>query len=295
MTQKIQLSTIGVILAGGVLIFMLALKTPSSFPHGTSFQVGEGESLGSISTRLQNEHIISSALLFRGWISLLGRDKNIGLGEYYFTNEIPLGLVIAKFIHGPDQPLIVVTIPEGKTTEEIADAFQKALPVFSTGTFKTLVSKENADGYLFPSTYYPLPSFKEKDIVDLMRSTFEKEYSKNFKSVPFPKLVSTERKVISLAAILEGEAKTPEDMKIVSGILQKRLENGMKLQVDAAKSTYTTKGIPDTPIDNPGLVAIEAVFHPTSSPYLYYLTGRDGKMYYSKTFEEHKLNIQRHL
>jgi UPF0755 protein len=295
MTQKFQYITTGLLVALGVLVGTLSLSPPDQFPVGKAFEVKEGESMYSISSRLKSEHIITSSTLFRGWVSLLGKDKKIGLGVYNFEDRIPLGGVVAKFVRGPDEPLLSVTIPEGYTSADIASAFKKAIPSLSTNAFLAAVRQDELDGYLFPSTYYPLPSFTEKDIIALMKVTFEKEYDSHFKGKPFPKGIPTVREVLSLAAILEGEAKTPVDMKIVAGILQQRLLNGMRLQVDVATSTYATAGLPKNPINNPGVQAIDAVFNPTPSSYVYYLTGKDGKMYYSKTFEEHKRNIQKYL
>lgn len=295
MTQKFQYTTTFILVIIGLFTATLSLNPPSNFPTGAVFEVKEGESMRSISSRLKEEHIITSALLFRGWVSVLGKDKKLGLGVYDFTHEIPLGEVVAKFIQGPDEPLLSVTIPEGYTSNDIAAAFQEVLPSFSSLAFLNLVHKAELDGYLFPSTYYPLPSFTEQDVISLMKSTFDKEYKNHFEKSVFPKSISSTREALSLAAIIEGEAKTPEDMKIVAGILERRLINGMRLQVDAAPSTYTTSGLPKVPINNPGLLAIGAVFDPTTTPYLYYLTGKDGKMYYAKTFEEHKKNIQKYL
>lgn len=295
MIQKTQIISITILLIVGLLALPLALHAPSDFPEGIKFEVKEGESLFSVSERLKEERLISSALLFRGWISILGKDRDIGLGVYEFNARIPLGGVIGKMLGGPDEPLLSVTIPEGYTTKEVADAFAKALPAFSKDTFGELVHKEGLDGYLFPSTYYPLPSYGEEDIIRVMKNTFEREYSKKFGSLPFPRHVPSRNDVVSLAAIIEGEAKTEEDMRLVSGILQKRLERGMRLQVDVAEVTYRESGIPDQPINNPGGVALNAVFYPKESPYLYYITGKDGKMYYAKTFEEHKKNISRYL
>jgi UPF0755 protein len=295
MTEKFQLATISIFILVGVLTGTLALNAPLSFPVGTKFEVHEGESLRSTSIRLKDEHYITSSILFRAWVSVLGKDKSIGLGVYEFDKSTSLGGVIAKFLKGPDEPLLSVTIPEGDTTQEIADAFKKVLPAISTNAFTKLVADQGFDGYLFPSTYYLLPSYEEKDVVTLMKATFDKEYALHFQNEQFPKTAPTLQKVLSLAAILENEAKTPEDMKLVAGILEKRLASGMRLQVDAAPGTYSKAGLPAIPIANPGLIAIDAVFHPTASAYLYYLTGNDGKMYYAKTFEEHKKNIQKYL
>jgi UPF0755 protein len=274
---------------------MYGFSAPRGFPSPARFEVQEGESVHAMSVHLEDYNIIGSALLFRTWVSLLGKDTRIGLGVYTFDRATSLPGVIAKLTSGPDEPLLSVTIPEGYSTKEIADAFAKALPSFSVDTFGEVVQKDGLDGYLFPSTYYPLPSSSEEDIARMMHETFEKEYSKEFASSAFPTYVPTQNDVISLASILEGEAKTPEDMKLVSGILQKRLEKGMRLQVDVAEVTYKETGIPDQPINNPGIVAINAVFHPSTSNYLYYLTGKDGRMYYATTFEQHKRNIVRYL
>jgi UPF0755 protein len=295
MTSKFQYITTAILLVMGLLAASLSLHAPVAFPVGMTFEVKEGESMRSISSRLKEENIITSAILFRGWVSILGKDKKLGLGNYNFTNKLPLGAVVAKFIRGPDQPLLSVTIPEGFATSDIATSFGKVLPAFSRSAFLDLVRKDALDGYLFPSTYYPLPSFTETEVAALMKSTFDKEYAVHFEGKDFPKGILSTREALSLAAIIEGEAKTPEDMKIVAGILERRLVNGMRLQVDVAPSTYSSAGLPKVPISNPGIQAIEAVFEPTSSSYLYYLTGKDGKMYYSKTFEEHKRNIQKYL
>jgi len=120
-----------------------------------------------------------------------------------------------------------------------------------------------------------------------------------------------------MASILEGEALTTSDRKLVAGVLWRRLEIGMPLQVDATFSyvngkttfeltlddlkidspynTYKYKGLPPTPINNPGLNSINAALYPTKTKYLYFLSGNDGKMHYARTFEEHKRNRQLYL
>jgi UPF0755 protein len=69
----------------------------------------------------------------------------------------------------------------------------------------------------------------------------------------------------------------------------------MPLQVDAMPDTYKNKGLPNSPIGNPGLKAIEAAIHPQTSPYLYYLHDKNGNIYYAKTFTEHEVNIKKYL
>jgi UPF0755 protein len=295
MTQRVQFGSLVLLLVGGLLAIFFSLQAPADFPAGTTFQVGEGESLKSLSMRLEEGHFVTSALFFRAWVSVLGKDKSIGLGTYKFEKKLPMGLVIAKFARGPDDPLLTVTIPEGYSSEEIAQAFKKAMPSLDTSAFLRRVSDEKVNGYLFPATYYPLPSYTEEDIIAKMKSTFDREYSKAFLHTDFPRYVPTQHAIITLASILEGEAKTPEDMKMVAGILENRLAKGMRLQVDVAPITYKKTGLPDEPLNNPGIVAMDAVFHPVESEYVYYLTGKDGTMHYAKTYAEHQKNIQKYL
>jgi UPF0755 protein len=135
----------------------------------------------------------------------------------------------------------------------------------------------------------------------------------NFKE----KAGDVEPEIIVMASILEKEALTPEDKKIVSGILWKRLETGMLLQVDAVfmyimgkkssdltlgdlkidspYNTYLYKGLPPSPICNPGIESIEASLNPTASSYWYYLSDKNLNIHFAKNFDEHKLNKAEYL
>jgi UPF0755 protein len=98
-----------------------------------------------------------------------------------------------------------------------------------------------------------------------------------------------------MASLVEEEAKGDEDREYISGILWKRLSINMPLQVDAAPSTYEKRGLPENPITNPGLEAIQAAIHPKNSPYLYYLHDKEGNIHYARNFEEHKANKLKYL
>jgi UPF0755 protein len=98
-----------------------------------------------------------------------------------------------------------------------------------------------------------------------------------------------------MASILEGEANGNLDAPTISGILWKRISLGMPLQVDVDKKTYREKGLPQNPLNNPGLVSIKAAIKPEKSNYLYYLHDKGGIVHYAVTFEEHKQNINKYL
>lgn len=287
----------GVILVGVGSILALFYMSAPSLPGGSqSFLINESETVRSISTRLEDAGVIRSSLLLRAIISFQGKDRHIQLGQYVFDEGLS-ALAAAKRItaEGPSMPLLSVTIPEGSTNKEVAAAVHKVLPGISEAGFLSRSNKLPMQGSLYPSTYALLPSYTEDDIIQTMTTTFTREYSRQFGKLPFPQDVKDIPQVLSLASILEGEAKTPYDMKVVSGILQNRLAIGMALQVDVVPETYQSRGIPLPAHNNPGSIAIDAVFHPIATDYLYYITGRDGTMYYAKTFTQHKEHIRKYL
>jgi len=102
-----------------------------------------------------------------------------------------------------------------------------------------------------------------------------------------------------MASLIEregkGEIRGQTDRVFISGILWKRLSMNMPLQVDAAPSTYKSRGLPEAPIANPGLESIKAALYPKSSPYLYYLHDKNGLIHYAKSFSEHRQNILKYL
>ena len=131
------------------------------------------------------------------------------------------------------------------------------------------------------------------------------------------KIVRDTYRDVIIASLLEREAVSLEDKRIVAGILYNRIDVGMRLDVDATvsymkgdwrapityedlqrDSPYNTRknlGLPPGPICNPGLVSLEAAMSPAPSSYLYYLTGNNGHMYYAKTLEEHNVNKEKFL
>jgi UPF0755 protein len=123
--------------------------------------------------------------------------------------------------------------------------------------------------------------------------------------------------IVTMASIVEREASSSNDRKIIAGILWKRLKTGMALQADAtffyvlATSTraltldnlkmdspynsYAHKGLPPTPIGSPGLDTILATLRPTATSYWFYLAGKDGVTHYAATLEGHNANSAKYL
>ncbi|OGI62911.1 hypothetical protein A2643_01980 [Candidatus Nomurabacteria bacterium RIFCSPHIGHO2_01_FULL_39_220] len=281
-----------VVIAFLVFLYVFPLSPPADFPAGIIFRVEHGSSLRSVSLKLKEENIIRSRLVFETFVILLGREKRVIEADYYFENKFPVYEVARRIGKGEHHLApVVVTIPEGFDAVQIADAFVPKLVNFDKSKF--LSEAAGLEGYLFPDTYFFQRTDTETDVIKSMRANFEKKMLSLKSDIALSG--RTQREIIVMASLIEGEAKGEVDQALISGILWKRISIGMPLQVDAAFVTYKTKGLPGSPIGNPGMEALQAAIHPKSSPYLYYLHDKNGEIHYAKLFSEHRQNVEKYL
>lgn len=274
------------------LFYFLFLSAPLNFPVGTVVRIEPGMSLRSVSLKLKNENIIRSRVAFEIFVIIFDKEKHIISADYRFENKLPVFEVARKISRGEhDMAPVSVTIPEGFDVAQIADVFSKKLTNFNKNNF--LLKTKNLEGYLFPDTYYFLTTNNEDDVIRSMSKNFEKKVAPLLPEIA--KSGKTEKQIITMASIIEREAKGDADREIISGILWKRISIGMPLQVDAAPETYKAKGLPENPISNPGLLSIKAAIYPKSSPYLYYLHDKNGNIHYARNFTEHTENKLKYL
>jgi UPF0755 protein len=299
-----------------VLLFLLRtfISPPKDFPAPYRLTVEKGQTLFSISEELYEAHVIKSKRLFEIFMITLGSEKKVSHGEYYF--EAPLSSVeIAIRMSGREFGINrkKVTFPEGFTIREMAERLAVTFPNFDTAFFISLA--QGREGYLFPDTYTFFPSSTPEVIITTLSDNFSRQVE------PLAEDIKNSgrslKQIITMASIIEREASGDGDMDMISGILWKRFDHGMALQVDApflyildkksneltskdlqTKSPYNTylnKGLTPTPIGNPGLDSIKAAIFPKDSPYLYYLHDKNGTIHYAKTYTEHKQNINNYL
>lgn len=289
-------------------------KAPANFPQNTPIEIVSGSSISTITKQLKNLGIVKSDFLLYVVLLTMYEPSDVKASTYTFATPQNVFSVAETLVAGDfNSNLISFTHIEGERASQIAENAETELTGFSATKFLNLAS--TSEGKLFPETYRIPKDFTEQELLDLMLETYEKNISPlraQFKLVDL-----SEAEVITLASIIEREANSPESMKMVSGILHNRLRIGMGLQVDASMeyildkslkeltaedlkidtpyNTYLYRGLPPTAIGNPGLGAIKAVLEPTLSDKMFYITGSDGEFYYSKTFDEHRLNISRYL
>ena len=283
--------TLGV-LAFLVLFYFFFFNPPADFPVGAVVKIEQGSTLRSVSLELKQAHIIRSRLAFETFVILLGREKGVVRADYYFESKLPVFEVARRISKGEHHMApIAVTIPEGFDVLQIADTFVPKLVDFDKSKF--LLEAAELEGYLFPDTYFFFRIDTETDVIKSMRANFEKKILTLKPDIALSG--KTEKEIIIMASLIEGEAKGDADREIISGILWRRITIGMPLQVDVALTTYKTKGLPNSPINNPGLEALKAAIYPKSSSYLYYLHDKKGVIHYAKSFNEHQKNVLKYL
>lgn len=284
--QNIILVTVSIIF----LLLVYAVAPPVNFPAGSIVTIEEGKGVSALGQDLKDYRLINSTFWFRVVAMVLGGERGMKAGQYYFAERESAIAVAWRILHADYRiKSVKLTIPEGFTVEKISNLFDERFAFFDKALFVSIAP----EGYLFPDTYFVPVTATASSTIKLMQDNFEKQISTVMSEVEISG--KTLEQVMIMASFLEAEVKTQEDREIAAGILWKRLKIGMALQVDSYMWTYKFAGLPEKPINNPGLVSIRAALNPKTTAYLYFLTGKDGKTHYAKTFDEHQTNIQKYL
>jgi UPF0755 protein len=290
-------------------MFTFATVAPDNFPKNQiDVHIPSNTSLTSISDSLANQNIISSPFLFKVFIVVFGGQKGLFAGDYRFTRPQNVIAIAYRMVKGNQGlPKIKITVPEGTNVYDMAFIYLSKLRNFNAPKFVALALPQ--EGYLYPDTYYFLSNVKSEEIIKTMRNNFDEKIEPLEEEITKSNKILEE--IITMASIIEEEEKNSEDRKVISGILWKRLNEGIPLQVDAPfyyitgrkggftyddlkidspYNTYKYKGLPKGPISNPSLDSITAALNPVTTKYYYYLTGKDGITRYSDTYDGHLKN-----
>ncbi|MEN9920319.1 MAG: hypothetical protein RL538_212 [Candidatus Parcubacteria bacterium] len=289
-------------------------KAPSDFVTPTVVTIEEGSTMRSIATQLERANVVRSGTLLYFAVSMFYDPTAVKASVYVFEEPLTTKQVAERLVTGDfGNDLIKFTHYEGERATSIADTAETQLINFDKESF--LARAVPLEGKLYPETYHIPKTYTSDELIDLMLKTFAEKTVSIQPQIDNSQLSFEE--VLVLASILEREANSPESMKVVSGILQGRMEAGMPLQADASieyvlnkplkeltsedlkvdspYNTYTNKGLPPTPIGNPGIDAIMAVLEPERTDYVFYITDNEGNFHYSVTYDEHLDNIEKYL
>ncbi|MFN8544183.1 MAG: endolytic transglycosylase MltG [Candidatus Binatia bacterium] len=286
--------------------------------------VTEGRRFADVARELADTGLLRHPLPLVAWARLTGHDRGVHWGEYLITTPLSPLELLAR-LSGPPDPLHMVTIPEGLTVREIVallaqagfgteESFQCLLDDPSFLASEELPA-EGAEGYLFPDTYaFPLATPQDR-ILRAMLRRFREVFAPDL-ALRAHRIGLGEHRAVTLASLVEEEAKRPEERRLVAAVFLNRLHRGMPLQSDPTVlygrdgggraitradlhrptpyNTYVIPGLPPTPIACPGRAALEAAVDPAPVDYLYFVARGDGSHEFSTTLAQHNAAVARY-
>lgn len=309
-------------LAGGAY-WTLYRPLPRSAPE--TVNITAKTTLTSLANALQTRKIIPNALAFRIYARLTGHSK-IKEGVYTVTSGMRPVDMLTSFIGGRSMGA-AVTIPEGKWASEISELLKKNWPeaaakmpeiVANPTAWKDKVpfplETSTLEGYLFPDTYHFPPGATAEQITETMLKNFEEKCWKDYQQHP-PADKRSLHQVLTLASLVESEARKDDERAKIAGVYMNRIAKGMTLdcdatliyakkirvtrvlnadkKVDSPYNTYTHRGMPPGPICNPGQKSFLAALQPESVPFYYYVAQSDGSHLFAVTLDEQTANIRK--
>jgi len=297
-----------------------AVLLPAGGSRVVIVQMPRDASAGDIGQILAARGVIRSAFGFRLLARVAGNSASLKPGAYKLSPSMAPLAVLGKISKG-DAYALWITCPEGFTIRRIGERLEAEgagdaerfynLARFGGASFPTSFPhpSDSLEGYLFPDTYLAPVGEPEEKFIQEMLACFERKVA-----VPLAADISASgmslHEIITLASLIEREAKIPKDRPLVSAVLHNRLAKNMRLECDATVlyalgrhknrvlyrdlsidspyNTYRYAGLPPGPIANPGLDSIKAALHPARVDYLYYVARGDGSHIFSRTFADHQ-------
>lgn len=302
---------IAVLLVGG---YIFAFAPSPDFPLNSIVSIVRGASVSEISEQLADANVIKHPIVLNLILRIYGAGESVKSGAYLFKSPENIFAIANRLATGAyGLPPVRITFPEGVTVRDIAKKAAEALPLILPEDI--IILGKPQEGYLFPDTYLFPSDATAESVVKAMRANFDVKIAQLSSDIKTSG--RSVRDIVIMASLVEKEARTTENRRIVAGILWNRLELGMPLQVDAVfgyifnRDTYSPsfsdlkteslynlylhKGLPPGPISNPGIESLQAVINSTKTNYLYYLTGSDNLMHYATTYAEHVANQNKYL
>jgi len=307
---------------------------------GVEFIIKRGAGVSEIAAQLKEQELIKNENIFKLLSKINGYDGTYLSGTHIVNSSLTYDEMMR--VLSSDPATRTVTIPEGKTFKQIVDILYDKKIIKDKAKFIRSANAEVFDydfligipkrddrleGYLFPDTYEYDYNASDRDILNKMLSNFNKKFRQEYREMiaNLPGEMTLD-KVVTMASIIEREARDPDDRYLISGVLYNRLSGKdaslRKLQVDATiqyimmrntgsykdrvlyadleiedpYNTYLNEGLPPGPICCPGEASIKAALNPDETPYYYYVAKGDGtgSHAFAKTFKEHQANIKKY-
>jgi UPF0755 protein len=305
--------------AGSVYYFIIRPTPVFAPPRVVSIQ--RGESVALAARRLASSGVISNRFAFILYAELTADARRLKPGDYSFRGGEGVPQVLDHLVNG-DFMVVTVTIAEGMTIHQIGERLQASGLVCGSSFDRAALNGPliqslglgvlGAEGFLFPATYRFSPLTTNDQILAAMLERFYSILTPQVEDRMFELGMNT-RQLVTMASIIEKEARVPGERAIIASVLYNRLARGMPLQSDptaqynyagevepaagairvrSAFNTYMIPDLPPGPIANPGLDSIKAALHPAQTDYLYFVARKDGTHIFSHSLKEHERAIE---
>ncbi len=327
---RLVVGVIAVLMIGATAVRSMFLPK-SEDRRAVTVVIERGKGVGGVGETLVRDGVIRSAAAFQFYVRWHGAASRLKAGRYTLSGAMSLAQVLRALEQGPGRDAagrLRITVPEGFTLAQIAesleergicsaDAFQQfaAKPTaWTSGDYGFALPKETLEGYLFPDTYDFLPGSTPSAIVHEMLLNFSRRFARP-KEQEISGSGHSLHEIVTLASLIEREAKISADRTRIAGVLENRLKKGMKLEIDATVlyalghhknrvyykdlevdspyNTYRVVGLPPGPIASPGIASLEAALHPEANDYIYYVARKSGAHVFSRTPAEHAAAVRK--
>lgn len=310
-------SRAAITLAITLAIALLGCSSSDESPARVTVPVGA--SMKDAADSLARERVIGSPRLFRLYAKLRRSDRTVKAGTYFLRRDASWESVLASLREGRGL-IATVLVPEGFTLAQIEDLLVTRLEVPAESVHAAMTDSAllrrldlptpTVEGYLFPDTYFFPPGTSARAAVGTMVKQFEQRWLPEWKP-RLDSLALSRHDIVTLASIVEREAKLPEERPVIAGVYWNRLRKGMLLQADptvqyalpqyqsrllarhlAVKSPYNTyrnPGLPPGPIASPGVASLQATLYPAAVPYLYFVAYPDGHHEFRVKLQDHQV------
>lgn len=314
-----------------VLLYRNGINSPNENIFGEKdFVIKKGERVKVITDNLVSQGFLERPIWFKMYIWFHGYKTKLVDGSYELRTDLTVKQLVEALMTQQQNKEKEITIVEGWTQSEI-DKYLSAEMAFEQGdlikysknfnrkdwSFLTDKPKDaSLEGYLYPDTYRVYKQTELDAVVARMLNNFDAKLTEDLRD-EIKKQKKTIFEIVTLASIVEKEMFGYENRRVVAGIFYNRLAVGMPLQSDVTVNyitkkgmvrptiadtkinnpynTYVNKGLPPGPVCNPSIEAIKAVIYAADTDFLYFLTSENGQIIFSKTYEEHLRNINKHL
>jgi peptidoglycan lytic transglycosylase G len=319
---------IGLLVVGGLSLWVVRQINPPGPPGAKlTVTIDPGATTSEIADLLEKRGVITNATVFRWYVSYK-KAGPFSPGYYELHERADMSDVIKVLDTPPPITFTNVTFPEGFTLSKFAQRLAEKAPRLSADKFLAAANSgqlrskyepdgvNNLEGLLFPDTYQVASNEDEAKVIARLITQMEKVGTEEgVDYAPF-KLNLTPYQVLTIASIIEKEAKTDADRPKIARVIYNRLAAGMNLEIDATViyamggdvtrltfddinntnspyNTYKNPGLPPGPIAMPGRASIHAAMNPVDGPWLYYVViDKDGNHAFAKTLKEHEKNIK---